>query len=148
MRTVAIRNIPRASPEIVARLGAGGVATVHEAQGRRDVASIRELRFPVWSKSISAKGTVKSTLGAVNVPVVVAGVAVTPGDVVVADEDGVVFVEREKAAEVADAAEAREAKEAGVRERLARGELGLDIYKMRDALERQGLVYLDSPEDA
>ena len=89
----------------------------------------------------------KATVGAVNVPVVVAGVSVHPGDVVVADEDGVVFVPRATAAEVADAAEAREAKEALMRERLARGELGLDVYKMREPLERQGLVYVDSPED-
>jgi 4-hydroxy-4-methyl-2-oxoglutarate aldolase len=81
-------------------------------------------------------------------PVVVAGVAVTPGDVVIADEDGVVFVERTRAGEVAKAAEEREAKEAGVRERLKRGELGLDIYQMREAFARQGLVYLDSLEES
>jgi 4-hydroxy-4-methyl-2-oxoglutarate aldolase len=100
--------------------------------------------FPVWSRAVSARGTVKATPGAVNVPVVVAGVAVTPGDVAVADDDGVVFVPRLEAGAVADACAAREAKEAGVRERLARGELGLDIYGMRESLQRQGLVYLDS----
>jgi 4-hydroxy-4-methyl-2-oxoglutarate aldolase len=230
VKTVAVRDVPRAAPEVIARLWTAGVATVHEAQGRiglakpymrpawspasaagsavtvlthpgdnwmlhvavelcrfgdllvvamssdnedgafgellatslkargvmglvidagcRDVAALRSMGFPVWSRAISAKGTVKATVGAVNLPIVVAGVSVYPGDVVVADEDGVVFVPRASAAAVADAAEAREAKEAVVRERLARGELGLDIYKMRESLERQGLVYVDSPEDA
>jgi len=229
VKTVAVRNVPRAPTEVIARLWSAGVATVHEAQGRvglakpymrpawspasvagsavtvlthpgdnwmlhvavelchagdvlvvamssdnedgafgellatslkargvvglvidagcRDVAALRSMSFPVWSRAISAKGTVKATLGAVNVPVVVAGVIVHPGDVVVADDDGVVFVPRASAAEVADAAEAREAKEALMRERLARGELGLDIYKMRESLQNQGLVYVDSPED-
>jgi 4-hydroxy-4-methyl-2-oxoglutarate aldolase len=226
MRTVAVRNIPRAPAEVVERLGRAGVATVHEAQGRtglarpylrpvwtpsaaagsavtvlahpgdnwmlhvavelcrpgdmlvvalssdnedgmfgellatslaargvvglvvdagcRDVSALRDMAFPVWSRAVSARGTVKATLGAVNVPVVVAGVAVTPGDVAVADDDGVVFVPSRRAADVATACDAREAKEATVRERLSRGELGLDIYDMRETLERQGLVYLDS----
>lgn len=228
MKNVAVRNISRAPQEIIARLGAAGVATVHEAQGRigltkpylrpawapaaaagsavtvlthpgdnwmlhvavemcsagdmlvvavssdsedgmfgellatslaargvvglvidagcRDVAALRTMKFPVWSRVISAKGTVKATVGSVNIPVVVAGVAVEPGDVVVADEDGVVFVPRETAAGVAKACDARESKEATVRERLARGELGLDIYGMREALAQHGLMYLDSAE--
>jgi 4-hydroxy-4-methyl-2-oxoglutarate aldolase len=226
MRTVAVRNIPRAPQEFIRRLGAAGVATVHEAQGRtglarpcirpvwspsaaagsaitvlahpgdnwmlhvavelceagdllvvglssdnsdgmfgellatslksrgvvglvidagcRDVPALREMGFPVWSRTVSAKGTVKATLGAVNVPIVVAGAAVNPGDVAVADDDGVVFVPCGTAREVADACDSRLAKEAVIRERLARGELGLDIYGMRDTLERLGLVYLDS----
>lgn len=229
MRNVAIRNIERASNDVVGRLCAAGVATVHEAQGRtglarpylrpvwgglaaagssvtvlahpgdnwmlhvavelcrpgdmlvvamssenedgvfgellatslkargvvglvvdagcRDVTALRYMRFPVWSRAISAKGTVKATLGAVNVPVVVAGVAVRPGDVAVCDDDGVVFVPCRNAAAVAEACDAREASEAAVRERLSQGELGLDIYGMREALRERGLVYLESADD-
>lgn len=115
--------------------------------GVRDVAALRKIGFPVWSRSISAKGTVKATLGAVNVPVVVAGVLVNPGDVAVADEDGVVFVPVSRAGVVADACDAREAKEVSVRDRLSRGELGLDIYDMRGNLESQGLIYIDSLDE-
>lgn len=229
MRTVAVRNISRADAQVIARLGAAGVATVHEAQGRtglarpylrpawtpataagsavtvlahpgdnwmlhvavelcgpgdllvvavssenddgmfgellatslkargvvglaidagcRDLAGLREMGFPVWSRAVSAKGTVKATVGAVNVPVVVAGVTVNPGDVVVADDDGVVFVPRRSAGEVVVACDKRTAKEAEVRQRLQRGELGLDIYDMRGKLEAHGLVYLDSIDD-
>ena len=121
----------------------GVVGLVIEA-GVRDTAELRSMQFPVWSRAISARGTVKATLGAVNVPIVCAGVAVLPGDVVVADDDGVVFVPRSEAAKVADACEKRRAKEEQVREQLRAGELGLDIYGMRGKLEEQGLKYLDS----
>jgi 4-hydroxy-4-methyl-2-oxoglutarate aldolase len=128
-------------------LSARGVVGLVIDAGCRDVAALRAMKFPVWSRAISAKGTVKASVGAVNVPVVVAGVSVTPGDVVVADDDGVVFVPRTTAAGAVAACDAREAKEAAVRERLARGELGLDVYTMRDSLARAGLVYLDSSDE-
>jgi 4-hydroxy-4-methyl-2-oxoglutarate aldolase len=228
MKTVVIRNIHRADADVVKRLGALGVATVHEAYGRaglmkpylrpvwaggeaagtavtvlahpgdnwmihvaveqcrpgdvlvvgcsadntdgmfgdllatslkargvsglvidagcRDVKSLREMGFPVWSRAISAKGTVKAALGAVNVPVVCAGVHVEPGDAVVADDDGVVVVRRKDAAEVAAKGEKRHADEEGKRGQLAAGTLGLDMYNMREPLAKAGLVYLDDPE--
>ena len=228
MKTVVVRNIDRADADVVKRLGALGVATVHEACGRvglmksyvrpvwaggeaagtavtvlaqpgdnwmihvaveqcrpgdilvvgcttdntdgmfgdllatslkargvvglvidagcRDVKSLREMGFPVWSKAISAKGTVKATLGAVNIPVVCAGINVRPGDAVIADDDGVVVIGRKEASDVAAKGEKRKAEEEGKRQQLASGVLGLDMYKMREALAKAGLVYLDGPE--
>jgi 4-hydroxy-4-methyl-2-oxoglutarate aldolase len=111
--------------------------------GVRDVKEISEMQFPIFSRAISARGTVKAALGSVNVPIVCAGVAVNPGDVVVADMDGVVIVPAAVAMQAADASEAREANEAEKRTRLAKGELGLDMYKMREGLAKAGLKYID-----
>lgn len=122
---------------------ARGVVGLIIDAGVRDTAELTAMGFPVWAKAISAQGTVKSTAGSVNVPVVCAGMAVHPGDVVVADADGVVVVARAQAAEVASAGRDRIAKEEKTRERLRNGELGVDFYGLRDKLKQLGVIYTD-----
>jgi 4-hydroxy-4-methyl-2-oxoglutarate aldolase len=172
MKPTIVRNVPRADAEVIRTLGQLGVATVHEAQGRtglmrpfmrpiypaarahgavgliidagiRDVADLTTMEFPVWAKAISAQGTVKATAGSVNVPIVAAGAPVNPGDVIVADIDGVVVVRREAAGEIARLGTERVAKEEKAREKLRNGELGLDFYGLRAKLTELGAQWKD-----
>lgn len=129
-------------------LRAQGVTAVVIDAGVRDVAMLREMGFPVWARAVSAQGTVKASPGAVNVPVICAGQLIEPGDPVVADEDGIVRLPARIAAEVADRAEARVRYEAEIKEKLAGGELGVDLYGFRDLARRQGIVYIDDSPQA
>ncbi len=133
---------------LAASLMARGVKGLVINAGVRDAASLTQMGFPVWSRAIFAQGTVKETIGNVNVPIVCAGALVTPGDLIVADDDGVVVVARSRVQDILEKSNARELKEAGVRKRLEAGELGLDIYGMRQRLADKGLRWVEMPPDA
>jgi 4-hydroxy-4-methyl-2-oxoglutarate aldolase len=131
---------------LAASLMSRGVKALIIEAGVRDASTLTEMKFPVWSKAIFAQGTVKETICNVNTPMVCAGQLIYPGDVMVADDDGVVVVRRKDAARVLEKSQEREAKEAKTRERLSSGELGLDIYGFRDRLAAKGLKYVDYEE--
>jgi 4-hydroxy-4-methyl-2-oxoglutarate aldolase len=128
-------------------LASRGVRGLVIEAGCRDVKALGEMKFPVWSRAVSAQGTVKESLGDVNLPLVIAGQLVNPGDVVVADDDGVVVVARSEVRAVAAKAREREDKEAKNREQLSGGQLGIDIYGMRSRLKEKGLRYVESAAD-
>jgi 4-hydroxy-4-methyl-2-oxoglutarate aldolase len=132
---------------IATQLQAHGVAALILEAGCRDVAELTKMQFPVWSRAVFAQGTVKETVGNVNIPIVCAGQLINPGDLIVADDDGVVVVRRKEAAQVLEASREREEKEAKSRQRYLRGELSLDVNNMRAKLAERGLKYLDHPPE-